>query len=123
MPHKFKIVPRANGQFGAQFVYNAEIIFWSENYTAKASAQNCIDSLKQNAPGAATVDLTEGGTGGGYRFEIDKASNGETYVRFVASNNETMVRTETYSSKAGSLNAIDSLKKNGPGAETEDTTD
>ncbi len=53
MPHKFKIVDRANGQCGVQFAYNAEIIFWSENYTAKASAENCIASLKKNAPGAA----------------------------------------------------------------------
>lgn len=122
MPHKFKIVPRANDQFGVQFVYNGEIIFWSENYTAKASAQNCIDSLKSNAPGAPTADLTADESGSGYRFEIDKAKNGETYVRFVASNGEIMVRTETYSSKAGSKNAIESLKSNGPGAETEDET-
>ena len=95
MPHKFKIVDRANGQTGVQFVYNAEIVFWSESYKAKASAENCIESLKKNAPGAATADLTEGETESGYHFEIDKAKNGETYVRFVASNGETMVRTET----------------------------
>jgi uncharacterized protein len=38
-------------------------------------------------------------------------------VRFVASNGETMARTETYASKASAKNAIESLKKNGPGAE------
>src|SRR5690606_35068071 len=70
MAHRFKIVSRANGQFGAQFVYNSEIIFWSENYTTKASAQNCIDSLKKNAPGAETADLSQDEQGKGYRFEI-----------------------------------------------------
>ncbi len=120
MPHKFKIVSRANDQFGVQFVYNAEIVFWSESYKGKSSAENCIDSLKKNAPGAPTADLTNGEKETGYRFEIDEAKNGETYVRFVASNGETMVRTETYSSKAGSKNAIESLKKNGPGAEVAD---
>lgn len=120
MAHKFKIVGRANGQFGAQFVYNSEVIFWSENYTSKASAQNCIESLKKNAPGAPTADLTSDEDASGYHFEIDKAKNGETYVRFVASNGETMVRTETYSSKSSSKNAIESLQKNGPGAEVVD---
>lgn len=117
MAHKFKIVSRANGQFGAQFVYNSEIIFWSENYTSKTSAQNCIDSLKKNAPGAETVDLDKDEQGKGYRFEIVKAKDGQSFVRFVASNGETMVRTETYASKSGARNAIESLKKNGPGAE------
>jgi len=120
LAHKFKIVSRANGQFGAQFVYNSEVIFWSENYTGKASAQNCIDSLKKNAPAAPTADLTAGEDASGYHFEIDKAKNGETYVRFVASNGETMVRTETYSSKSSSKNAIESLQKNGPGADVVD---
>jgi uncharacterized protein YegP (UPF0339 family) len=41
-------------------------------------------------------------------------------VRFVAGNGETMVRTETYASKSGATNAIESLKKNGPGAAVED---
>lgn len=117
MAHRFKIVSRANGQFGAQFVYNSEIIFWSENYTTKASAQNCIDSLKKNAPGAETADLSQDEQGKGYRFEIVKAKDGQAYVRFVASNGETMVRTETYASKSSAKNAIESLKKNGPGAE------
>lgn len=120
MAHKFKIVSRANGQFGAQFVYNSEIIFWSENYTSKASAQNCIDSLKKNAPDAAVADLTADEDASGYHFEIAKAKDGQTFVRFVASNGETMVRTETYTSKSSSKNAIDSLRKNGPGAEVVD---
>jgi uncharacterized protein YegP (UPF0339 family) len=120
LPHKFKIVSRKNGQFGAQFVYNSEIIFWSESYTGKASAQNCIDSLKKNAPGASTADLTKDEDGSGYRFEIAASKDGQTFVRFVASNGETMVRTETYKSKSSSKNAIESLKKNGPGAEVVD---
>lgn len=120
MPHRFKIVSRANGQFGAQFVYNGEIIFWSESYKGKSSAHNCIDSLKKNAPGAATADLTKDESGSGYRFEIVGSKDGQTYVRFVASNGETMVRTETYKSKSSAKNAIASLKKNGPGADTVD---
>ena len=55
----------------------------------------------------------------GYRFEIAKAKNGESFVRFVARNGQTMVRSETYTSKASAINCIESIKKNGPGAPVE----
>jgi uncharacterized protein YegP (UPF0339 family) len=111
MPHAFKIAAAKGGQFVAKYVYNAETIFWSENYTGKPSAKNCIESLKKNAPGAAVVDTTKGEEGKGYRFEIAASKDGQTFVRFVASNNEPMVRTETYKSKSSAKNAIESLKK------------
>lgn len=120
MPHKFKIVGRSKGQYGVQFLYNSEVIVWSESYTSKASAKNCIESLKKNAPGAAVVDLTKGEEGKGYRFEIVGSKDGQTFVRFVASNGETMVRSETYTAKASATNAIKSVQKNGPGAEVVD---
>ncbi|WP_423066573.1 YegP family protein [Devosia sp. CN2-171] len=112
MPHSFKITSAKGGQFVAKFVYNAETIFWSENYAGKDSAKNAIASLKKNAPGAAVVDTSKGEDGGkGYRFEIAASKDGQHFVRFVASNNETMVRTETYKSKSSAKNAIESLKK------------
>jgi hypothetical protein len=111
VPHSFKIASAKDGQFVAKYVYNAETIFWSENYTGKASAKNCIESLKKNAPGAAVVDTTRGEAGKGYRFEIAASKDGQTFVRFVASNNEPMVRTETYKSRSSAKNAIESLKK------------
>lgn len=120
--HKFKIVGAANDQFRVQFVYNAEVMVWSENYASKASAKNCIESIKKNAPGAAVVDLTKEETGKGYRFEIAEAKNGETFVRFVAANGEPMVISETYKSKSSAKNCIESVKKNSPGAETVDET-
>ncbi|WP_291309852.1 MULTISPECIES: DUF1508 domain-containing protein [unclassified Devosia] len=55
--------------------------------------------------------MTKEETGKGYRFEIAASKDGQTFVRFVASNNETMVRTETYKSKSSAKNAIESLKK------------
>jgi len=122
MPHRFKIVSAKKDQFRVQFAYNAEVIFWSENYAGKPSAKNCVESLKKNAPGAAVVDQTKGEDGKGYRFEIAASKDGQTFVRFVASNGETMVRTETYKSKASAKNAIESLKKNGPKAEIADET-
>lgn len=120
--HKFKILKTEKGEYRTQFVYNSEVMVWSENYTSKASAKNCIDSIKKNAPGAATVDLSKEESGSGYRFEIVESKDGQHFVRFKASNGETMVRSETYASKASAKNCIESVKKNGPDAPTDDET-
>ncbi|MCJ7995235.1 YegP family protein [Rhizobium cremeum] len=120
--HKFKILKNEKGEFRVQFVYNSEVMVWSENYAAKASAKNCVESIKKNAPGAAIVDLTKEETGSGYRFEIDAAKSGETFVRFRAANGEILVRSETYSSKSSARNCAESIKKNAPEAPVEDET-
>nr|WP_281261458.1 YegP family protein [Devosia naphthalenivorans] len=49
-----------------------------------------------------------------------QSKDAQHFVRFVASNGETMVRTETYASKASAKNAIQSLQTNGPSANVED---
>jgi uncharacterized protein len=49
-------------------------------------------------------------------FEIKQNKKGE-YVAYFKYNSETMFWTEGYSSKASAKNAIESIKKNGPGAE------
>ena len=118
--HKFKIIAAKDSQFRVQFVYNNEVIVWSENYKSKASAKNCIESIKKNAPTAAVADLSDGQTGTGYRFEIVAGKKEGFFVRFVARNGETMVISENYAAKKSAQNAIDSVKKNGPKAETVD---
>ena len=120
MPHKFKITAAKGGQFMAKFVYNAETMLWSENYASKASAKNCIESLKKNAPAAPVFDETKGESGKGYRFEIAASKDGQTFVRFVAANGEPMVRSETYKSKTSAVNCIASLKKRAAEAAVED---
>lgn len=120
--HRFKIVSAKDGQSRVQFVYNSEVIFWSENYKAKSSAKNCIESTKKNAPSATTADLSKDEKGSGYHFEIVPGKTSGFFVRFVASNGETMLITENYTAKASATNAIDSLKKNGPAAELVDET-
>lgn len=121
MPHKFKISPAKDGQFVAKFVYNAETLVWSENYASKASAKNCIESIKKNAPDAAVFDLSAGEEGAkGYRFEIVASKDGQFFVRFVAANGEPMVRSETYKAKASAKNCIESVKTRGPEADVED---
>lgn len=56
-----------------------------------------------------------------HRFEIFKDKVGEFRVRFKY-NSETIFSTEGYASKASAQNAIDSIKKNGPAAPTEDNS-
>ncbi len=57
-----------------------------------------------------------------HRFEIRKNKNGE-FVAYFCHNSETIFWTEGYSSKAGAKNAIESIQKNGPGAETVENLD
>lgn len=56
MAHKFEIWRDKAGEFRVRFKYNSEIMFWTEGYSSKASAQNAIDSIKKNGPGAPVED-------------------------------------------------------------------
>lgn len=57
-----------------------------------------------------------------HKFEISKDKAGEYRVKFKY-NAEVMFSTEGYSSKASAKAAIESMKKNGPDAPVDDTTD
>jgi uncharacterized protein YegP (UPF0339 family) len=54
-----------------------------------------------------------------HQFKIKQNKKGEYVASFVY-NAETIFWTEGYSSKASARNAIESIKKNGPGADTVD---
>jgi uncharacterized protein YegP (UPF0339 family) len=58
-----------------------------------------------------------------YKFEVYKDKAGEFRFRFKASNGETMFGSEGYKAKASALHAIESIKKNAPGATVDDQTD
>ena len=53
MAHKFVIEQNKSGEYVAKFKYNSETIFWTEGYSSRAGAQNAIDSVLKNGPGAA----------------------------------------------------------------------
>ncbi len=57
-----------------------------------------------------------------YKFEVYKDKKGEFRFRFRARNGEPMFASEGYKSKASATKAIESIKKNAPGAETVDMT-
>jgi uncharacterized protein YegP (UPF0339 family) len=57
MAHKFVIrKSAANGEYRAYFEYGGDKIFFTEGYSSKAGAQNAIDSVKKNGPGASIDD-------------------------------------------------------------------
>ena len=57
-----------------------------------------------------------------YKFEVYKDKAGEFRFRFKASNGETMFGSEGYKAKASAMSAIESIKKNAPGADVVDDT-
>lgn len=56
MAHTFEITKDKAGEYRVRFKYNSEVMFATEGYSSKASAQNAIDSIKKNGPGAAVED-------------------------------------------------------------------
>jgi len=56
MAHKFEIWKDKKGEYRVRFKYNSEVMFSTEGYTSKTSAQNAIDSIKKNGPTAPTED-------------------------------------------------------------------
>ena len=56
MAHKFEIYKDNAGEFRDRFKYNSEVMFSTQGYSSKSSAQNAIDSIKKNGPQAAVED-------------------------------------------------------------------
>lgn len=56
MAHKFEIYKDKAGEFRARFSYNSEVMFSTQGYSSKASAQNAIESIKTNGPDAEIED-------------------------------------------------------------------
>jgi len=56
MAHKFEIYKDKAGEYRVRFKYNSEVMFSTEGYASKASAQAAIESIKKNGPGAPTED-------------------------------------------------------------------
>jgi len=57
-----------------------------------------------------------------YKFEVYTDKKGEFRFRFRARNGEPMFSSEGYTAKTSALRAIESIRKNTPGASLEDLT-
>jgi uncharacterized protein YegP (UPF0339 family) len=64
---------------------------------------------------------SRGGSKVAHKFEIKK-NKADEYVAYFKYNGEVIFWTEGYKSKASAINAIESIKKNGPPAPTEDNS-
>lgn len=58
MAHAFEIYKDKAGEFRVRFKYNSEVIFSTEGYKSKSSAEGAIESIKKNGPGAPIEDKT-----------------------------------------------------------------
>ena len=56
MAHTFEIYKDKAGEFRVRFKYNSEVMFSTEGYASKASAENAIESIKKHGPDAPTED-------------------------------------------------------------------
>lgn len=110
MAAKYEIKKANDGQFYFSLkAGNGEIIFTSEMYKAKASAQNGIESVKKNSPDDG-------------KFERKKSASDQPYFVLKAANGEILGRSQMYASEATMEKGIDSVKKNGPTAAVDDLT-
>lgn len=110
MAGKFEIKKSTNGKYFFNLkAGNGQIILTSETYETKAACENGIESVRKNAADAG-------------RFEKRESKNGDPYFVLKAANGQEIGRSETYSSDAACQNGIESVQKNAPTAEIEDTT-
>lgn len=108
MAGKFVIKKASNGEYYFRLqAGNGETILNSERYSTKASAENGIASVKENAPNDA-------------RYERKTSANGKDMFNLKAANHQIIGTSETYSSAAARDNGIESVKTNAPGASTDD---
>ena len=110
MSAHYELKPATNNRFIFNLkAANGEIILTSETYESKASALNGIESVKKNSPNDE-------------QYERKKSTTSQPYFILKAKNHEVIGRSETYSSDGAMEKGIDSVKKNGPIATTNDIT-
>lgn len=110
MAGKYEIKLSANGKHHFNLkAGNGQVILSSELYESKPACLNGIESVKKNSGDAG-------------RFEKRTNAKGEPYFILKAGNGQEIGRSEYYSSDAACQNGIDSVMKNGPDADTVDTT-
>lgn len=108
MSAHYELKAAANNQFMFNLkAANGEIILTSETYKSKDAALNGIESVKKNSP-------QDG------QYERKKSTSSQPYFVLKAKNHEVIGRSETYSSEGAMEKGIESVKKNGPVATTND---
>jgi uncharacterized protein YegP (UPF0339 family) len=88
---------------------NGQVILTSEMYTAKASAQNGIESIQKNSHEDDN-------------YERKESKNDKPYFLLKALNKKIIGKSQRYSSVAAMEAGIASVKHNGPSKTVEDLT-
>ena len=88
---------------------NHETILRSENYAAKASARNGIESVRLNAP------MDE-------RYERKRTTDGGYMFNLTARNGQVVGTSERYSTEQAREKGIEAVKRHAPTAELKDKT-
>lgn len=110
MSGKFRLSKGSNGQFHFNLeAGNGQVILSSEQYKAKDSALNGIDSVRRNA-------VREGA------FEPLTAKDGRPYFVLKASNGQVIGQSQLYASAASCRQGMDSVSKHAPEAALIDET-
>lgn len=109
MAGKFELKKSKNDKFYFNLkAGNGQVILTSEMYESKPAAMNGIESVKKNAAEDS-------------RFEKRVNTANEPYFILKAGNGQEIGRSEYYSSEAALNNGIESVKKNTPEAEVDET--
>ena len=110
MPGPFLLQRSADRQFYFNLrAENNEVILTGERYQSKASAQNGIQAVRDNAPTDA-------------RYLRKTSSDGKLYFVLLAANGEPLGTSETYSSSGAMEAGIRAVKRNAPTAAVVDRT-
>ncbi|HLV18508.1 MAG TPA: YegP family protein [Pseudomonas sp.] len=103
-PGKFQLKKARNGQFHFNLLAsNGQVILSSEQYKARDSALNGIESVRRNA-------LREGA------FEVKESGNGKHYFVLKASNGQVVGQSQQYASRAGAEQGCESVRRHAPEA-------
>ena len=99
---------QAQEPFSFAFIDGAgKTVVRSENYKARKSALNGIESVKKNCQDDN-------------RYEMKESKNGKFYFNVKASNGQIVGTSMMYASEADRAAAIAELKSDGPGAAVEE---
>ncbi len=99
---------QAQEPFSFSFVDGeGKIVAKSENYKAKKSALNGVESVRNNCQDDA-------------RYELKEAKNGKFYFNLKAANGQIVATSAMYATEADRSSAIVELKADGPGAPLEE---
>ncbi len=105
---KFVITTRKNGEFQFNLkAGNGQTILSSEGYSAKASCENGIESVRKNSQDDS-------------KYESKTSANEKYYFNLKAANGQIIGTSEMYESAASRDNGIASVKSNAPDATVDD---